>query len=294
MRKVFRDPALQSHFRDAGFNKVPMISSEEIQFILDEMSKMRPEDEFAYNDKNRFKITYHCSFLDTNKGYKRQVHNLINRVFTPYVEKYLQDYRIVNANFYVKPPHKGDFAIHQNWPILQDLDDTSVTIWCPLQDTYRENGTIQFVPGSHKILPHVEGPALPGYFKDFKQELIDRWLKPVDVKAGEATIFDDGLLHWTAKNDSDAPRIAIQILCIPKNKAPVHFVGLPDDPTRLEVVEADDDFFIEQDFEDLAGRKPEWKSLGFVPNRNRFITEQEFAALLEKGPEIRKSLYTEN
>src|SRR5579871_1897399 len=141
MRRVFNDNALQQHFITAGYNQVPMLSEAEVATILAEMDKMRPNDRFAPEGQ----ITYHCSFLDTNKSYKHQVHNLIQEVFAPYAAKYLANYRIVNANFYVKPPHQGDFKLHQNWPILADLNDTSVTIWCPLQDTYRENGTLQVV-----------------------------------------------------------------------------------------------------------------------------------------------------
>jgi hypothetical protein len=40
----------------------------------------------------------------------------------------------------------------------------------------------------------------------------------------------------------------------------------------------------------LIRRQPHWKSLGFVPNRNRLLSEVEFADLLQNGEQIRQQL----
>ena len=295
-RRVFKDAALQQNFIKTGYNTVNLLQPEQVQYILNAMQDLHPSDEFLPSgeetDDLMDRVTYHCSFLDTNTEYKRQVHNLVREVFDQYVEKFLAGYRIVNANFYVKPPHQGKFAIHQNWPILDDLTDTSVTIWCPLQDTCVENGTLHVVKGSHKVYPHIEGVTLPSYFKGFEQALHDRWLTPLDVLAGDAVIFDDGLIHWTAFNHSDAPRIALQILCVPVDKQPVFFYHDPkNNPDELELFQADVDFFIDNHISDLLVRKSDWESLGFVKNTNRLITEEEFADLMTRGDEIRAELY---
>lgn len=291
MRRVLNDDEQQREFIKKGYVRVPMLSTEEVNYVLDEMSRLRPDDGFNPDGTGIYKNTFHCSFLDLNVPFKREVHNLVQKVFVPYVEKYLAGYHIMNANFYVKPPHQGDFRVHQNWPIMEDLNDTSVTIWCPLQDTYRENGTLQVVEGSHKIVPHVEGPAAPEYFYDIRDVLFEKWLKPIDVKAGEGIIFDDGLIHWTARNDSDAPRIALQILCTPKETVPVYYYFDPEYPDRFEVIEVDPEFFITQSNNDIVQRDPNWKHRGYAPNRNRFVTAEEFEDLIQRGDELRQGLY---
>ncbi len=288
MRKIFNNLALQQSFLDAGFVHVPMLSAEEVELILGALARLRPDDGFTPDEFGR---KYHCSFLDSNMEYKRATFELIKSVFEPHLGRYLNGYRILNCNFYVKPPGTGEFPIHQNWPAIADLNDTTVTVWCPLQDVTRENGALQFVKGSHKLLPHVEGPTSPAFFDTFRQELIQNYLKPEPMTAGSAVIFDDALIHWSANNDSKRPRIAIQILCVPDEAQAVYFFKDSSSPERFEVIEVDSDFFIEQQMRDLTVRQPNWKSLGFVENRNRLLTEQEFADLLSRSSEIHSRVY---
>jgi len=183
-------------------------------------------------------------------------------------------------------------VIHQNWPMIADLNDTTVTIWCPLGDVVASNGALQFVQGSHKILPHVEGPMCPGFFDSFRKELIQRHLTPNEMKAGEAMIFDDGLIHWSANNDSDTPRIAIQIALAPAELQPVFFFYDRSHPERFELVEADREFYLASDVVDLTKRQPHWKHIGFVKNENRYINEEEFIELMARGAEIRAKVYS--
>jgi hypothetical protein len=291
MRQIFHDEKLQRQFLRSGYNRVPMLSGGEISHILSRLATLRPDDGFAPSGRNGFTFRYHCSYLDTNVHYKRETHNLIKSVFAPHAARYLNGYEILNCNFYVKPPGTGEFAVHQNWPAIADLNDTTVTIWCPLVDVVASNGTLQFVEGSHKILPHVEGPNCAGYFRDFREALIRKYLTPIPMSAGEALIFDDGLIHWSANNDSDAARVAIQILCVPADAQPVYFFFDPKTPGWFELIAVDSEFFISTDVTALCARQPEWKSLGFVENRNRYPTEKEFVGLLARGNEIRREIY---
>jgi hypothetical protein len=290
MRQVFRDAALQKAYDPVGHVKVEMLSREEVTAILAEIKTMRPHDKFAPLSPDGKDTRYHCSFLDSNRAYKAQVHEVICGFFEPHIERCLKEFRILNCNFYVKAPHSGEFVVHQNWPAIADLEDTTVTVWCPLVDVVEQNGALQVVSGSHKLVPHVEGPNSPGFFTNFKEELIDNYLRPIPMKAGEALIFDDGLIHWSARNDSEEPRIAIQILCVPKDTQPVYFFLDEARKDRFELIEVDSQFFIHSDFQDLVSRQPHWKSLGYVPNRNRLLTESEFADLLANGEYIRRQL----
>jgi hypothetical protein len=291
MRKIFFDGDLQERFRDSGYVHVPMLASEEVERILSVLETMRPADNFAPKGESAFGRTYHCSFLDRSIEYKRQTHELIKGIFAPHIDRYLNGYEILNCNFYVKPPGTGEFVIHQNWPAIADLNDTTVTVWCPLLDVVAENGTLQFVEGSHKLLPHVEGPSCPGFFDKFRKELIEKYLKPNPMSAGEALIFDDGLIHWSANNNSDRARVAIQILCVPRDAQPVYFFHDKAHPERFELIEVDSDFYVTTAVSELLVRQPHWKSLGFVENRNRCITEAEFVELLSRGHEIREQVY---
>ena len=252
---------------------------------------LKPDDGFSPGALTNFQRTYHCSFLDTSHDYRRQTTDLLCNAFTSHIARYLNGYEILNCNFYIKPPGTKEFPLHQNWPTIGDLNDTTVTVWCPLMDVVESNGTLQFVIGSHKLLPHIEGPNVPGFFRDIRQAVVDKYLTPIPVNAGEALIFDDALIHWSAPNESDHARIAIQILCVPADAHPVYFFFDPAFPDRFEKIAVDREFFIETNASDLIKRNPAWRSLGFVPNHNAYPTESEFASLLAHGNEIRKKVY---
>jgi hypothetical protein len=49
---------------------------------------------------------------------------------------------------------------------------------------------------------------------------------------------------------------------------------------RFELVETDCEFFLENDAPELRQRKPEWRHIGYAPNRNRMLTLAEFEPLL--------------
>lgn len=290
MRQIFRDPTLQAGYDPLGYNTLDLLGPSEIQGLLERLSELTPDDGFSPVHRDGKGLTYHCSFLDTNIDYRRKVHALISRFFNPHIERVLNDYRILNANFYVKPPQSGVFEVHQNWPAISDIEDTTVTMWCPLHDVDNDNGALNVVAGSHKILPHVETATCRGYFKDFIEAMISKYLKPIPMKAGQGIVFDDGLIHWSPNNKSDTPRIGIQILCIPKDSTPAYWYFDPSHPERFELIEADTDFWLKTPVHELMQRNPQWVSLGYAENKNRFITEEEFVQLLKDGDRIRHEL----
>jgi hypothetical protein len=296
MNRLFADMVLQKQFMDTGFIQVPMLSGSEILYMLGEINKLCPEDSFNPHLDKKYYITDQCTTLDRNLDYRRKAFHLIKDILEPYLKVFMPDYEVLSCNFFIKPPHTGMLRIDQNWPVL-DLDDTSVTLWCPLQDVDAQNGTLHLVPGSHKILPHIESiDAAFGfpYFRDFETELIQKYLKPMSLKAGEALIFDESLIHWTQANNSDKPRIAVQITAYPKDKTPVLFLCDKEHPYRYEKFEISPEFYLTEHLNEHAVRQRQRKSLGFVENKNRSISEEEFIKLFERGNEIRQQTYAKN
>jgi len=69
---------------------------------------------------------------------------------------------------------------------------------------------------------------------------------------------------WSANNDSDKARVAIQIACVPAEVQPVFFFFDPRQLDRFELAEAGQEFYLAPDISDLTQRQPHWRSLGFV------------------------------
>jgi hypothetical protein len=260
-----------------------MLSETEVSGLLSELAGLHPDDGFDPSGAHGW--DYHCSFLDSNKEYKQRAFTLMKVAFSQAVARYLTGYRMLSCNFYVKPSGRGELPVHQNWPVLPNIDDTTVTIWCPLVDATYRNGTIQIVPSSHKILPYIESSRSPAYFTNFR---------PVPMPAGHGLIFDDSLVHYSAKNSSDEPRIAVQILCIPVDVAPVYFYLDREGGECFELIRAEENFWLETHPFDLQQRQPHWETVGFLPNTSRLITEPEFRRLLFEGDRTRRQIYAAN
>lgn len=292
MRQVLHDLDLQAELLDVGYVRVPMLDAVEVADLGAELDRLQPDDGFEPDGTGLNRSTYHCTFLDTNTEYKRAVQQLLDRVFQPKIEQLAVDYRILTGNFYVKMPGKGRFQIHQNWPTTEDLSLTTLTIWCPLTDAEDVNGTLRVVPGSHKILPEIATPSRPPFFAGFEEELIEHHLIPISVRAGEALVFDDSLVHWSAENRSTTPRRAVQIETVPIEITPVlYHLDDSGDVPRWEIFEVDGDFFVEHSIDQVIGRPTDLTSIGWAEYANRELTEAEFSALIANGRDIRADVY---
>jgi len=292
MRSVLHDPVLEEELLDVGYVTVPMLDADEVAAFGAALDALRPDDKFSPDGAGPLPTTYHCTFLDSNVEYKRLAQKMIEELFEPKLSELLVDYRILTGNFYVKAPGKGRFQIHQNWPTTEDLSVTTLTVWCPLDDTDVANGALRVVPGSHKLLPDVATAQSAPFFAEFEQALVERHLVPVPLRAGEALVFDDSLVHWSGDNCSAAPRRAVQIETLPAEVPPViyHLVEHGGRP-HWELLGVDGSFFVENSLAQVFFPPADIPRLGTAEFRNRDITEAEFAALLHDGSEIRRRVY---
>lgn len=293
MRQVLHDPDLQRELLEVGYVKVQLLDAAQIAALASELDLLRPDDGFAPDGRTGHnRSTYHCTFLDANVEYKRKAQELITAVFQPRIDEVVVDYRILTGNFYVKMPGTGRFQIHQNWPTTEDLSVTTLTVWCPLQDCDEINGTLRVVPRSHKLLPDVATPQRAPFFAEFEDELIERHLVPISVKAGEALIFDDSLLHWSSENLSDLPRRAVQIETLPAEVTPVLYHLDETAPVpRWDIYEVDWSFFVDHSIDQVMTRPETLNRISTGAFRNRSVTIDEFEALLAQGAEIRSQVY---
>jgi ectoine hydroxylase-related dioxygenase (phytanoyl-CoA dioxygenase family) len=118
--------------------------------------------------------------------------------------------------FYKPARHGGIVAWHQDysyWTRTQPMQHLSC--WIGLDDSTRENGCVQYVPGSHlwNLLP------ITGLAKDM--EAIDAVLTPeqranfkpvaIELKQGEASFHHPLMVHGSYANSTNRPRRATVI-----------------------------------------------------------------------------------
>lgn len=125
--------------------------------------------------------------------------------------------RFWHDQLFCKPPKKGGVvAWHQDYSYWTRTKPVAhLTCWCGLDDSTKENGCLQYVPGSqHWGL--LDKPDLAGNMMGIMDYLSDEQKKefhpvPVETKAGEAIFHHSLTLHGSGENKSNNPRRAFVI-----------------------------------------------------------------------------------
>ena len=111
-----------------------------------------------------------------------------------------------------KQPGRDDavFAWHQDQAYWINTDDRrTATCWLAVDDSTLESGCMQFLPGSHRepVRPHRPISAS----RDEQHTLVtdlrpDDVMVPVEIRRGDLTVHNEGVLHGSGGNRSTANR----------------------------------------------------------------------------------------
>lgn len=124
------------------------------------------------------------------------------------------------GQFFVKYPHDGSAVPwHQDaqyWPLSPRR---TVTVWLAIYDTDAGNAAMQVVRGSHlqgSFRHHVNDAPHLVLEQEADADQIDADnIVTLDLKAGEISLHDDGLLHGSGANLSDRVRCGLTMRFCP-------------------------------------------------------------------------------
>jgi len=124
------------------------------------------------------------------------------------------------SHFFCKMPGDGKaVAWHQDasyWPLTPSR---TVTVWVAIDDADRGNACMRFLTGSHHHGHLTWRPSTPEEHNVLNQTVEDaeQYGDPVDnvLKAGEASIHSDLLLHGSNANQSDRRRCGLTLRYAP-------------------------------------------------------------------------------
>lgn len=121
------------------------------------------------------------------------------------------------SHFFCKMPHDGKkVAWHQDatyWPLTPTK---TCTVWLAIDDATPENANMRFIPGSHLHGP-IDYQTSSAEEGNVLNQTVAEPLRyggaPVDdtLKAGQASIHSDLLLHGSEANDSDRRRCGLTL-----------------------------------------------------------------------------------
>jgi hypothetical protein len=233
---IFLDASKQELFNKQGFLVCDFLTLEEVKYLSDLFHQWHP-----VLPQSRFMSDSYSPDLSM----KRKTSEQITKVFLPHFQQLFKDFTPFGSSFLYKTPGKeSSLAPHQDWTIVDETRALALNVWVPLCDTNEHNGTLQILPGSHRHILPLRAPTLPFFFSG-SEDLLMPYFIPLVVKAGQAVILNQRLVHYSAPNHSDSVRIAITSGVKTKGAPMVFYYKDPEKPPDLLArFRQEDDFLI--------------------------------------------------
>ena len=138
---------------------------------------------------------YHPSLL--RLATDRKIEKLINSIFG---ETHFLDYPQIRVD-----DNKNSFLLPMHQEIYGQMSNKLLTLWCPLTDVSKYNGTLVLIPGSHKngLLKHTFYKIKNKKYHGIEKKILKKKkIVSLNLKAGDAVLFDPYLIHGSGKNNS--------------------------------------------------------------------------------------------
>ncbi|GIQ69364.1 phytanoyl-CoA dioxygenase family protein [Xylanibacillus composti] len=111
----------------------------------------------------------------------------------------------IQSNYYFKPPGTKGLGFHQDNAHIGIEPDTSYAMWVSIDATDGENGSLFFVPGTHK-LGLAPSEVVPGSSNAYSSEILrkpDGYQRiQVETEPGDVVLFNGNMYHGSSKNVS--------------------------------------------------------------------------------------------
>jgi hypothetical protein len=206
--------------------QIPMIDSRQVDQLRGELAELiagnHPGQSLFYEFHNNEspdpdKILFHClGAWRITPGF----HDVLwNPRLLMAASQLLGDLpvRFWHDQLFYKPPKKGGVvAWHQDYSYwTRTIPMAHLTCWCGLDDSTKENGCLQYVPGSHRW-GLLDKPELAGDLMGIMDYLTPEQQAQfhpvaVETKAGEAIFHHPLALHGSGENKSGFPRRAFVV-----------------------------------------------------------------------------------
>lgn len=240
MKPLFKDISLQEQFDLDGYVKIPLLDSREVEDL-----SLYYQNISIRNHKSE---GFHVSLDNPDVNFVRETTGYIEKVLGPKILPALHNGKIFTASFTIK--EKGNQYIvppHQDWSFVDEDEFCSATVWVPLQDVDINNGALGVIRGSHKVFIHRRSSPSPQSQSPFTDHVstLFSFSHIVDMKAGEALVFNNALIHSSPPNTSAFQRLAVGIGITQAEAKLLHYYQIPNTlPAQLQKYEVDKDFFI--------------------------------------------------
>jgi hypothetical protein len=238
----FHDPSVRDAFGRRGYVVVPGLAADrvaELRSVYEEMLRRMPASDPYFEPP----MTGTNCIGDPEL--RRQICEKVHRIVEPHLGSVLDDFRFVGAGFRVKQVGpESHLPQHQDPTMVDENRHWSINIIIPLVDTNPENGALQVVPGSHKVMPKLRSLDLEDRAETLvEHEVTEPLIETIPMQAGDAIFYYNSLLHGSGPNESTEIRpLMIGTLMSAETPMTVYF-RKREQPRVVERYEVPDDYF---------------------------------------------------
>jgi phytanoyl-CoA dioxygenase PhyH len=273
--RIFVDDELDAAYRQDGYVVVRLMESEQAAEIDAAARRHLPRDLPPHEN---------VTFISYGQPELQWIDDLVGRAVDEALVPLLDDMRRFHPSLIVKPAGERPVPPHVHPIFTLEQAASTVFCWCALEDTDESNGAIQVLPGSHKLFEIMPMYGQVPYFLPCFDQIAER-METLNLRAGEAVLFDESLIHGSVANPSARNRIALATHCIKRKLQPITLFR--EGNGQYRVCDTGMDFGYQyhtrQEELDPSGL---WPTLGFVDDVHRLVEADEFFERLTSGERI--------
>lgn len=238
MKQIIVDDITASEVDLNGFAKIPVLNHQELTSLID----------FYYSQQNDSQNDYgfEVSIESLDLEYKKIIGNKIDTILKRSKSSLFKNAHFISPRFVLKKSNPNSFVPpHQDWTFVDEKKYRSYNLWIALVDTTIENGALGFVPKTHNYFTTPRATPLPIFkvpFEDNANAFLP-YTQFIQLKAGEAVLFDSRVVHTSLPNSSGKDRLAIALEITPEEAQLFHFNLIDAETGIVKKYEIDESFF---------------------------------------------------
>jgi len=273
--RIFKDEQMQALFDKQGFLVTQFIDEREVKQLNDLFDELHPDLPAGAG--------FVSGSYSPDYAYKRKASDAIIEILDKHYRRLFTDYQPFGAAFLFKMPSKNsELGAHQDWTIVDEKKFVALNCWIPLTDVTENNGALHVIPGSHyPAFNTLRAPTIPFFFSGSEDAVVPEVI-PMRVKAGEAVILNQSVIHYSSPNKSDKIRKAITA-GVKSKGAPMRFhYKAPEAENKVEVFDMPEDFLIsfENFAKDIFERPKMGQSKGFIDYQSPVLSRENVVNLI--------------
>ena len=201
---MLRDPVADAALAADGYVVIDLLDLEEVALLRDAWAAIDGRDAVGWDPTGLATTVRH-------EGPDLAADDAILPVVRTPLEAILDHGAPFMSAYVVKKAGSDALPAHIDWSLVDEREDRTYGCWIALEAITEPNGVLGVVPGSHLLVGFDRTPSAPGH--EWVADLVASGIDTVDLPTtpGQAVFYDHRLVHFSAPNTTDRPRLAVNI-----------------------------------------------------------------------------------